>query len=216
MRMQREREQVIEYCLRMAGDGLTVGTSGNISVRAGDSIAITPSGVEYTELSPVDVCVVDLDGSTIEGELRPSSEIPMHTVVYRDTAASSVVHSHPLYATAVSLLCDEVPTVHYMLAILGDSIPVTRYAPFGSDELAERSAQVLRDRGGVILGNHGATTVGADLSEAYTRSLYLEWCCRLWCTAAGLGDPRLLTAAQMAEAHELIAGYGQPSDTAGA
>lgn len=214
MQMQREREQVVEYCRRMADDDLTVATSGNISVRAGDHLAISPSGVDYAVMTRSDVCVLDLDGTQVDGELRPSSEVPMHTVVYRATSATAVVHTHPLYATAVGLVRDELPAVHYMLAILGGPVPVTAYEPFGTEALAATSAAVLRDRGGVILGNHGVTTVGDDLDEAYTRSQYLEWCAHLYCTAAQLGSPGLLSAEQMAEATRRLADYGQPSPTA--
>lgn len=209
MRMQVEREQVIEACLRMAADDLTVGTSGNVSIRTGDLVAITPSGVAYADLTPADVCLVDLDGAVVDGALAPSSEVPMHTVVYRQTDATAVVHTHPVHATAVSLLCDELPAVHYMLTILGGPVPVIPYMPFATEELAAASAEVLRDRSGVILSNHGATTIGGDLDEAYTRSLYLEWCARLWCTAAAIGEPRLLSPEQMADATRRMAGYGQ-------
>lgn len=209
MRMQAEREQVIEACLRMADDDLTVGTSGNVSIRRDDLVAITPSGVTYRDLSPEDVCLIDLDGTVVEGDLKPSSEVPMHTVVYRETDATAVVHMHPVHATAVSLLSDELPAVHYMLTIMGGPVTVTPYVTFASEELAASSAEVLRERPAVILGNHGATTIGADLDEAYTRALYLEWCARVWITASTVGEPRLLTPEQMAEGERRMGGYGQ-------
>lgn len=209
MRMQREREAIIEACLRMEADDLTVGTSGNVSIRDGDVVAITPSGVPYRDLTPADVVLIDLDGTVVEGDLKPSSEVPMHTVVYRETDATAVVHTHPIHATTVGLLVDELPAVHYMLTILGGPVRVTPYRPFATRELAEASAEVLRDRGGVILGNHGATTIGSDLDEAYTRSEYLEWCARLWCTASGIGTPRLLSDEQMEAAVRNLSSYGQ-------
>src|SRR5674476_1546370 len=92
MLMQMERELIIEYCLRMLKDGLTVGTSGNVSVRVGDTVAITPSGVDYESLVPEDICVITLDGKHVDGPDNPSMEVPMHTVVYQSTDALAVVH----------------------------------------------------------------------------------------------------------------------------
>lgn len=209
MRMQAEREAVIAYSRRLAGDGLAVGTSGNVSVRTGDVIAITPTGVAYDDLATEDVCLVDLDGAPVDARLRPSSEVPMHTAVYRATDAGAVVHTHPLYATALSTLLDELPPVHYLIAQLGGPVRVVPYAPYGTEELARLGVEGLAGRTAVILANHGATTYGAHLEQAYTRTVYLEWLCRLWSEARTLGEPRLLDADQVEAARIAFGGYGQ-------
>ena len=209
MLLPDERAAIVEYCLKMQADDLTVGTSGNLSVRSGDLVAITPSGVVYDDLTPEAVCVIDLDGTVVEGDLEPSSEVPMHTAVYRATDAGAVVHSHPMYCTALSVTRDEVPPVHYMLALLGGPVRVAPYARFGSPELAQGSVDAMVDRSGVLLRNHGATTYGPTLAKAYTRSLYLEWVCRLYHQAAQIGEPTLLTAEQLAEVGKVIDTYGQ-------
>jgi len=211
MLMQREREEVIDYCLRMLTDGLTVGTSGNISVRAGENIAITPSGVDYEALSPEDVCVLALDGTQVDGLGNPSTEVPMHTVVYQFTDALAVVHTHPVYATVVGTLLPEVPRIHYMLALLGGPVRVAPYAPFGTETLARNCIVAMRDRYGVLLQNHGATTYGDSLAKAYSRSLYLEWLCRIYCEAKALGDPRLLTEAELDAVAGAVSTYGHPA-----
>ena len=212
MRMRDEREAVVAYSRRMAGDGLAVGTSGNVSVRTGDLIAITPTGVAYDDLTAADVCLVDLDGAPVDARLRPSSEVPMHTAVYRATDAGAVVHTHPLHATALSTLLDELPPVHYLIAQLGGPVRVAPYAPYGTEELARLGVEGLAGRTAVILANHGATTYGAHLEQAYTRSVYLEWLCRLWSEARKLGEPRLLDADQIEAARIAFAGYGQAQD----
>lgn len=209
MLLPDERAAVVEYCLKMQADDLTVGTSGNLSVRSGDLIAITPSGVVYDDLTPETVCVIDLDGTVVEGDLEPSSEVPMHTAVYRATDAGAVVHSHPMYCTALSVTMDEVPPVHYMLALLGGPVRVAPYARFGSPELARGSVDAMVDRTGVLLRNHGATTYGPTLAKAYTRSLYLEWVCRLYHQAKQIGEPTLLTLEQLEEVGKVIGSYGQ-------
>jgi L-fuculose-phosphate aldolase len=209
MLMQRERELIVEYCLRMLKDGLTVGTSGNVSVRLGEHIAITPSGVDYEVLTPDDICVITLDGRHVDGPDNPSSEVPMHTVVYQFTDALAVVHTHPVYATVVGSLLKEVPRIHYMLALLGGPVRVAPYAPFGSEKLARNCIVAMKDRYAVLLQNHGATTYGETLAAAYSRSVYLEWLCRIYCEAKALGEPRLLTEDEFDAVAGAVMAYGR-------
>jgi L-fuculose-phosphate aldolase len=207
--LQTERELIIEYCLRMLKDGLTVGTSGNVSIRVGENIAITPSGVDYEALTPEGICVISLDGRHVDGPDNPSSELQMHTVVYQDTDALAVVHTHPVYATVLGTLVDEVPRIHYMLALLGGPVRVAPYAPFGSQELANSCLAAMKGRYGVLLQNHGATTYGETLAKAYSRSIYLEWLCRIYCEAKRIGAPRLLTAAEFDGVAGAVSTYGK-------
>jgi L-fuculose-phosphate aldolase len=209
MLLHDERVQLVEFCHRMQADELTVGTSGNLSVRSGEHLAITPSGVAYEDLTPESICVIDLAGNKVESELDPSSEVPMHTSVYRATDAGAVVHTHPLYCTTLSVLLDEVPPVHYMIALLGGPVRVAGYARFGSDELAENSVRAMRGRFGALLRNHGATTYGDTLAKAYSRSLYLEWVCRLYHQARLLGEPHLLSLEEIDGVAEMLGSYGQ-------
>jgi L-fuculose-phosphate aldolase len=209
MLLHDERVQVVEYCRRMQADELTVGTSGNVSVRSGDHIAITPSGAPYEDLTPESICVIDLAGAKAEDGLEPSSEVPLHTSVYRHTDARAVVHTHPLYCTTLSVLVDEVPPVHYMIALLGGPVRVARYATFGSPELAENSLRAMRGRFGVLMQNHGATTYGDTLAKAYTRAVYLEWVCQLYHQAKQLGEPNLLPAEEIERVAEMLNSYGQ-------
>jgi L-fuculose-phosphate aldolase len=216
MLLYDERVQLVEFCRRMRADDLTVGTSGNLSVRSGEHIAITPTGVAYEDLTPESICVVDLDGNKVESSLDPSSEVPMHTSVYRATGAGAVVHTHSLYCTALSVLLDEVPPVHYMIALLGGPVRVAPYARFGSAELAEHSVRAMSGRFGALLRNHGATTYGDTLANAYTRGLYLEWVCRLYHQARLLGEPHLLSREEIDGVAEVLRGYGQRGPAEGA
>ena len=213
MLLHDERVQLVEFCHRMQADELTVGTSGNLSIRSGDHIAITPSGAAYEDLTPESICVIDLDGTKVDSDLEPSSEVPMHTSVYRATDAGAVVHTHPLYCTTLSVLLDEVPPVHYMIALLGGPVRVAPYARFGSAELAENSVRAMENRFGALLRNHGATTYGDTLAKAYTRSLYLEWVCRLYHQARLLGEPHLLSREEIDGVAEMLGSYGQTVST---
>ncbi|GAA2789143.1 class II aldolase/adducin family protein [Saccharopolyspora taberi] len=206
---EERRREVIDIARRMTADGLVVGTSGNVSVRCGDLVAVTPSGVGYDRLAVEDIPLVDLDGTVVSGGLKPTSELPMHLTAYRDHDAGAVVHTHSLHATALSLLRDDVPAVHYQLAEFGGSVIVADYATFGSDRLAETMSAALTGRGGCILRNHGTVTVGATLSQAYGRAQQLEWLCQLWLTASRVGEPKVLDDAELARCAERFSTYGQ-------
>jgi L-fuculose-phosphate aldolase len=211
-----ERAAVCEYARKMTADGLVVGTSGNVSVRAGDLVAVTPSGVDYAALRPADIPVVSLDGSIVDGSLRPTSELPMHLTVYTRASdpegapISAVVHTHSMGATAVSTLVDEVPPIHYMLAVIGSTARVAPYATFGTQELADSMLAALKDRRGCLLGNHGTITFGDSLASAYNRAQQLEWVCQLWLTARAAGTPNLLPTAEIEHVVEKLHTYGQP------
>ncbi|MEU6178234.1 class II aldolase/adducin family protein [Streptomyces coeruleorubidus] len=207
----RACEELVTTARRTVSDGLVVGTSGNVSVRVGDTVLVTPSGVPYDRLEPDDVTGVDLDGRQVLGTLAPTSELPMHLAVYRTTGARAVVHTHAVHATAVSTLVSELPLIHYMAAALGGAVRVAPYATYGTGELAENMLRALADRSGCLLQNHGTITHGTSLDQAYDRTAQLEWMCRLWLTAASVPglSPSLLSGEQLAEAQEQLRGYGQ-------
>ncbi|MDQ1020606.1 class II aldolase/adducin family protein [Streptomyces afghaniensis] len=207
----RAWEELVTTARRTVSDGLVVGTSGNVSVRVGDTVLVTPSGVPYGRLRPDDVTGVGLDGRQVLGTLVPTSELPMHLAVYRTTGARAVVHTHAVHATAVSTLVSELPLIHYMAAALGGPVRVAPYATYGTDELAENMLHALADRSGCLLQNHGTVTHGASLDQAYDRTAQLEWMCRLWLTATSVPglSPSLLSGEQLAEVQEQLRGYGQ-------
>lgn len=203
-----ERAEVIRTAVRMAADRLVVGTSGNVSVRVGDLVAVTPSGMDYDVLTPADVVVVDLSGAPVDGGLAPTSELPMHLTAYREHAAGAVVHTHSVHATALSLLADEVPAVHYQLADFSGPVRVAEYATFGTDALAANMSRALAGRTAVVLRHHGTLTTGPTLARAYQRAAQLEWLCQVWLTARTAGEPRLLPLAEIDRCVAAFAEYG--------
>jgi L-fuculose-phosphate aldolase len=124
------------------------------------------------------------------------------------------VHTHSPAATALSALADEVPSVHYYAAMFGGPVPVAPYATYGTDELAHNTVSALRDRTGCLMSNHGAVTVGPDLTTAHDKSVYLEWLCDVYLRASAAGAPRLLPYAEITTVAAKLSGYGQqPSAT---
>jgi L-fuculose-phosphate aldolase len=197
--LHNAREQLVSYCGRLIADGLAVGAAGNMSVRVGDLIAITPSGVAYSDLIPADVCVVTLTGEEVAAPERPSTELPMHLAVYASTRATAVVHTHSAEVIALSATHDELPAVHYAIADLGGAVRVARYSRFGSVGLAAAAVEALTDRSAAILQNHGAICYGRTLTEAYERALLLEWLAKVFRLACSYGQPRILTQAELDE-----------------
>jgi L-fuculose-phosphate aldolase len=196
---QTAREQLVSYCGRLAADGLAVGSAGNMSVRVGDHVAITPSGVPYAHVAPADMCIVTLTGDEIEAPETPSSELPMHLAIYAATDAGAVVHTHSAEVIAVSAGRDELPAIHYAIAGLGGPVRVAAYTRFGSDGLAAAAVKALDQRRAAILQNHGAVCYGRNLTEAYDRALLLEWLARVYRLALCYGEPRILSAAELDE-----------------
>ncbi|MGH3327903.1 MAG: class II aldolase/adducin family protein [Streptomycetales bacterium] len=206
--LQQARADVVRYCRRMAADRLVVGTSGNVSVRSGDLLAVSPSGLDYPELTADLVGVHRLDGTPVEARLVPTTELPMHLAVYARTPARAVVHTHSTAATVLSTVADELPAIHYLVALFGGAVRVAPYATYGTEELAEHVARALAGRTACILASHGAIAIGATLGSAYSRAAYLEWLCEVYLRASQAGTPRLLPADEIARVRDKLASYG--------
>lgn len=195
--LERQRERVAAAARRLAEHGLTFGTSGNISEREGDLVAISPTGAVLGGLHGDEVAIVDLEGAHVDGPLAPTSEIALHLGAYRRYRAGAVVHSHPPTATALSCVLDELPAIHYQMVELGGSVRVARYATFGTQELARLTLDALEGRFAALMANHGALTYGDELDAAVQRTLLLEWACTLYWRAAAVGSPRGLDPQQL-------------------
>jgi L-fuculose-phosphate aldolase len=206
--VEDERRQVAEHCRKMRADGLVVGTSGNVSVRAGDLVAVSPSGLDYDDMAPELVGVHRLDGSPVDAPLPPTTEMPMHLAVYDRTDARAIVHTHSTAATVLSTLVDEVPPVHYLIALFGGPVRVAPYATYGTPELAANMITALEGRTACLLGNHGAITYGSTLAKAYSQAVHLEWICEVYLRATAAGRPRLLPAEEIERVRRKLATYG--------
>jgi L-fuculose-phosphate aldolase len=206
--LEEERRQIVDHCRRMRADGLVVGTSGNVSVRAGDLVAVSPSGLDYDEMTPELVGVHRLDGSAVDAPLRPTTEMPMHLAVYAQTDARAIVHTHSTSATVLSTLVDEVPPIHYLIAMFGGPVRVASYATYGTPELAASMIRALDGRTACLLGNHGAVTYGTTLATAYSQAVYLEWICEVYLRASAGGAPRLLPTEEIERVRGKLTSYG--------
>jgi L-fuculose-phosphate aldolase len=193
MLLEAERQELAQVGRRMLADGLCVGTAGNLSLRSGDLVAVTPSGIPYDRLDAASMCVIGIEGDVVEAPTVPSSEVPMHLAVYQGTKAGAVVHTHSPYATVLSTLVDELPPIHYVIAGLGGRVRVAPYHTFGTEELAVEMINALSGRAAVLLQNHGTITYGRTLEQAYDRAVTLEWLSAMYWRAKLFGQPNLLS-----------------------
>lgn len=194
------RERVASAARRLAQAGLLIGTAGNLSVRDGQRVWATGTGVVLGECGADDVTAVSLSGEVLEGRLVPTSELELHLGLYADSpdgaGVQAVVHTHAPYSTAIACVLDELPVLHYQQIALGGTIRVAPYATFGSPELASGVRDALRERQAALMANHGSVAVGATLDKAVENALLLEWAATLHCRASALGTPRALDQEQ--------------------
>jgi L-fuculose-phosphate aldolase len=210
--LREAREAVVEYAPALAD--LTPGRTGNLSVRDGDAVAVTPTGVPYDALDADDVPVVGLDGERLAGRMAPSSEVPMHTGIYKHDRPGAIVHTHSPWATTMATLGRKLPPVHYMIVSVGREVPLADYAPYGTEALAANvvAAMAEADADAAILANHGLVVTGPDLETAVENTRHVEDLCRLYLRASAVGEPNLLTDDQLATVEERFESYGQQPD----
>jgi len=197
---QDDQQALVEVCRRLYNRQLLAATDGNVSLRRGDSLLVTPSGVNKGFIRPEQILTLDLEGRVVEGEGAPTTEILMHLTVYRrrpDIAA--VVHAHPPWATActiagVSLEPGVLPEVVLTLG----AIPTAPYATTGTPALAAAIRELIREYDAVLLAHHGALTLGRDLEDAVNKMEKVEHAALVVALAHLLGGARPLPAAEVA------------------
>ncbi|TAN04587.1 MAG: class II aldolase [Rhizobiaceae bacterium] len=205
------RRSLIQHCLAMNASGLNYGTAGNISVRCGDRMLITPSATPYDTLEPDDIAVIPVDRGydAWEGPLEPSVEWRFHLDIMRSRPdVGAVVHAHAPFATILAIARKNIPACHYMIAAFGGSdIRCSGYARYGTKELSEEAIKALDGRQGCLLANHGMIAVGPDLQKALALAVELENLASQYYHSLLIGGPVLLTDEQIAETRAGFATY---------
>ena len=204
------RSEIIAACRKLAETGLSPGKSGNVSVRTGDGMLITPTGMPHVEIRPEDLVHMPEHGSPAPGQRIPSSEWRMHQAIYTARAdAGAIVHTHSLHATALACLRRDIPAFHYMVAAFGgDRIACSPYATYGSETLAHLAVAALGNRHGCLLANHVTITTAATPSRALERAMELEALAGQYVIALQLGEPVLLSDHDMKIVLEKFRTYG--------
>ena len=203
------RQAIVQASRKLHELGLNRGSSGNIGVRHGGVLLLTPSGVVPDDMLPRSIVGIDFAGR-VQGSGKPTSEWRIHRdIMIARPEVGAVVHTHSPHATALACLGLEIPAFHYMVAVGGgDSIRCAPYALFGSQALSDHCVRELRGRSACLLGNHGMVAVGQDLAGALATAVEVEALCQQYWMASQLGPPRVLSSAQMIAVHKKFKSYG--------
>ncbi|MGM8366037.1 class II aldolase/adducin family protein [Virgibacillus sp. W0181] len=200
------RKELLKYAKMSSKSGLTVGTTGNVSVRKEDSMFITPSALPYDEMELDDLLEVNVhSGEIVKGHRNPSSETSMHRYIYeKDESIGAIVHTHSTYATIFACANLPIPPVHYTIADVGREVPVAPYARYGSEKLAQYAVETIAKEkcNGILLANHGVVAVGETLADAYRRAEVIEEVAHLAYGSYNLKLVNPLTADDLDEALE--------------
>lgn len=202
------RSCLLHTASQMQALGLNRGTSGNASVRCGDDFLVTPSALPVGEMTPDSLVKMSVAGEVI-GAGKPSSEWRFHRdILAARPEVGAVLHAHSTYATTLACLHRPVPAVHYMVAMAGgSSVRCAPYALFGSQALSDHALHALQGRKACLLANHGMIALGADLAEALAVAQEVEFLCEIYWRTLQAGEPRLLTAQQMADVQQRFKNY---------
>jgi L-fuculose-phosphate aldolase len=205
------RREIIATALEMNSLGINRGKSGNVSARIEDGFLVTPTGLAYESTQPEDVVAMTLDGES-RGPRLPSSEWRFHRDIYAARPeVGAIVHAHSPFATTLACLGKDIPAFHYMIAVAGGKdIRCAPYATFGTQALSEHALHALAGRSACLLANHGMIAVGTKLPHALALAVEVEALAEQYWRALQIGEPSLLSDAEMDIVLAKFASYGQP------
>ena len=208
--MQNERENLLSIAQKLIETGLNKGTAGNASVRCNSGFLVTPSGMAVEDMNAATMVQMQFDGSYEQGKI-PSSEWRFHRdILASRTDVNAIVHTHSMFATTLACLHKDIPPFHYMIAVVGgDTIRCAPYALFGSQALSDNALVALIDRKACLLANHGMIALGRDLDDALAVTVEVENLCEQYWRALQLGEPHILSEAEMREVFQQFKGYGK-------
>ncbi len=203
------RTAIVEHCLTMNRLGINQGNSGNISVRHGDGLLITPTSLPYDQMSPEDIVYLATDG-TPDGIRERSSEWRFHCDIMRlRPEVKAIVHAHPMYCTTMAIMERDIPAIHYMIAVAGGpNIRCAPYAIYGSEELSNHAVAALEGRKACLLAHHGMIAVGSSLDHAMWLTVEVETLARQYHGCLQIGEPPLLSDRQIEDVMAKMDGYG--------
>lgn len=212
--LQELKERVHRLHLELPKYRLVAWTGGNVSARDPESglVVIKPSGVLYEELRPEDHVVLNLDGDTVEGSLKPSSDTASHLYIYRHRPdVNGVVHTHSPYATAFAAVGRSIPVCLTAIADeFGGPVPCAGFALIGGEEIGEQVVSHIGSSPAVLLRQHGVFTVGGSVEAAVKAAVMVEDVARTVWLATQLGQPEEIPPDLVAKLHERYAHvYGQ-------
>lgn len=213
MLMEKARQEIVDYGKKMSSARLTSGTSGNLSIYDPETgyMAISPSGVGYFDTKPEDIVIMKLDGTIVEGTMKPSSEHALHATIYKSHLdAKAIVHAHATYCTTFACLKQPIKACHYLIAGAETAtVQCADYATYGTDELAEKVEEVKSDGLAMLLANHGMVSWGPTMAKAFNVAENVEWMAEIQWRAMCVGTPSILSDEEIGNVIESFKTYGQ-------
>ena len=191
--------------------GLNHGATGNCSIRKEEGFLISPSGISNDSLKSEHIVLMRMDGTLVNPKkLQPSSEWLFHRDIFTSRKdVNAVVHTHSVYAGALSVLGAAIPQFHYMIAVTGGKeIPCAQYAMFGTQELSDNILKSLGKQKACLMSNHGLITVGTDLKEAVDIAEEVEHLSKMYVKANMPRKPHLLSDKEMDDVLKRFQSYG--------
>ncbi len=210
MILKNEREQIAAYGRKMIDNGLVKGTGGNLSIinRGEGLVAISPAGMDYFDIDPEDVVIVNLSRGIIDSGNKPSSEIDMHLMLYEKREdISSVIHTHSICTSSISCLRVGIPPVHYLIGFAGKDVRCAEYATYGTKELAVNVCRAMEGRKAALLANHGLVAGADTLKQAFDIAEIVEYCAEIYIKIRSIGDPVLIGEEEMKTVIEKFKNY---------
>ena len=214
MQYPKERKQVLAAVQEISKTGLVTGTWGNASAKCQgtDMFIITPSGMNYDTLSIEDMVLVDGNNQVVEGNFKPSVEVPMHVGIYNSRPeVQAIVHTHSTYAKAFAVARKSLPIILDELAqVIGHEVPTAKYAVAGTDALADNVIAALgNDKKAVFMAHHGLITLGSSMADALKKAHVIERACQVYIYAQLLGGSYSLSEKDISVLNENFKHYGQ-------
>ena len=209
---EQDKKDVIAAALEIKHYGLIQLSGGNVCVRKSNGdVIVTPSGMPYETMTPVQVLVLDKAGNVIEGDLRPSVDTEaLLYILDHCPDVNAIIHTHQPYTTAIGLIGDEFPACSTTLCNVAlGSVSVAPYSNPGSLEMGIQTVDYLNGKRAVILKHHGVVTVGETLKEALYAAIYMEDAAKCYLAAKSAGDVALMTPEEIEQAVEMFKDYGQ-------
>ncbi len=203
------KEQVCEAAIRTMELGLNIGSAGNVSIKIPDKeeLLITPSQVDYEQITPYQIVHIDFDTKQLGGDWTPSSEKILHTAVYKARPdAQAVIHFHSRFTSALSATGYTIkPLMEEMITSLGGEIQLAKFSKVGSKELGDYAVEALGKRKAVLLTNHGALVCGKTIEEALRLAQMVEEHAELYYLALSLGKSKITDIPEEAQKyHKMI------------
>lgn len=191
--------------------GLNQGTSGNISVRSGDTMLITPTAIPYETMQPSMLAAMPIEGEygSWEGPIEPSTEWRFHLDILKARPdVGAVVHTHSTFATVLGIARRPIPACHYMVAVFGgNDVRVADFAIYGTKALANNVLKALEGRNGCLIANHGMIAAGKDLEHAMWLAVELETLAKQYYYSLQIG-PVILPDSAIEDTRRSMDGYG--------